>query len=332
MNPMNPYVEAARPKTLFNALAPVIVGTAVGVFGTIQAYAPITFSEQVPFAMALESWIFLFGCALVIALAATIAVNYANDLFDGLAGNDGEARTGPRRAVAAGLLTPRQMAIAFGIALAVFIGTGLMVLWITQAWVLLPVGIGCAVLLYCYSGGPYPLASHGLGEVAVFLTFGMAATVGTAYLIGSPAIIAVPYAIGIGSFSCAVLEANNIRDIPEDSLTNKRTLAVRLGDTDARQLYRSLMLVPYLVTVLACFHVGAIMGTHGMTWMGVLPALSLVSFPLAISAIRKVLSGASGADLVALIPVTGMVMTLWALGIAAGLGIPAGVLASQLSP
>lgn len=319
---MNPFVEAARPKTLFNALAPVLVGSAVGWFGQLDPSAPLDLTNQPTFAIQANLNLAVVVLALLVSTSATVAVNYANDLFDGIAGNDGEERTGPRRVVAAGLVSPRAMAIAFGIALAVFVLSGLAFIALTEAWALLPVGLLCCVLLYAYSGGPYPLASHGLGEVAVFLTFGLAATVGTAYAMSGQVLYALPYGVAVGAFSCAVLEANNIRDIPQDTENNKRTVAVRLGDAGARELYRSLMMVPYLVTFMACFHVGALFINAGQAWVGLVPALSLLSLPLAIACIQQVMGGAQGRDLIALIPKTGLTMTLWALGIAIGFALP----------
>lgn len=319
---MNPFIEAARPKTLFNALAPVLVGTAVGWFGQLDPNEPLNLASQQLFGMKISINLPVFLLALLVSTSATVAVNYANDLLDGLAGNDGEERTGPRRAVAAGLVTPRAMAIAFGVALTVFILSGLAFITLTVTWALLPVGLVCCVLLYAYSGGPYPLASHGLGEVAVFLTFGLAATVGTAYALSGHVVYALPYGVAVGAFSCAVLEANNIRDIPEDTENGKRTLAVRLGDTGARELYRSLLMLPYLVTFMACFHVAAVFIPSGYGWVGLIPAISLVSLPLAIACMRKVMDGAKGQDLIALIPKTGLTMTIWALGIAIGFAVP----------
>lgn len=330
IGPMNPYLEAARPKTLLTALAPVIVGTAVGLLGTIKPGLPLEYSQQFAFTQALAVWLPFGLIALVIAVSATVAVNYANDLFDGINGNDGAQRMGPRRAVASGLVTPKGMAIAFALAMVVFIAAGLTLVWATQGWWLLLVGVGCTALLYGYSAGPYPLASHGLGEVAVMLTYGLAATVGTAYVMGAPVSTALPYGIAVGSFACAVLEANNIRDIPEDTQTGKRTLAVRLGDAGARELYRLLMLVPYLVSAMACFHVAVVVGHYGLGWMAVLPALSFLSLPLAVGAIHKVLGGASGRDLIALIPLTGLTMTAWAVLLAIGVAIPVYTVASRL--
>lgn len=319
---MNPFIEAARPKTLFNALAPVLVGTAVGWFGQLDPNKPLSLVSQPTFQTQTLMNLPVFLLALLVSTSATVAVNYGNDLFDGLAGNDGEERTGPRRVVAAGLVTPRAMAIAFGIALVLFVLSGLLFIALTGAWALLPVGVVCCALLYAYSGGPYPLASHGLGEVAVFLTFGLAATVGTAYAISGQVLYALPYGAAVGVFSCAVLEANNIRDIPQDTENNKRTVAVRLGDAGARELYRSLMMVPYLVTFMACFHVGAVFIKAGQGWLGLVPALSLISLPFAIACIRKVMGGAKGPDLIALIPKTGLTMTLWAMFIAIGFAWP----------
>ncbi|WP_336248981.1 1,4-dihydroxy-2-naphthoate octaprenyltransferase [Stomatohabitans albus] len=326
---MNPYVEAARPKTLFNALAPVVMGTGAGIAGSVEYAETLQANGHEPLAAHPVSLISFVLLALVVATSATVAVNYANDLFDGVAGNDSPDRTGPRRAVAAGLVTPQAMTRALMIAMAVFIGSGLALIVLAQAWVLLPIGIICCLLLYAYSGGPYPLASHALGEVAVFLTFGLAATMGTAYGLNGLPWYGLAYAIGIGGFSCAVLEANNIRDIPEDSANGKHTLAVRLGDKQARNVYTGLVLLPYLVTIWKCVELAGKSINHPGMYAAFLPACALLSFPLAYRGIARVRSGASGQALIPVLASTGLAMTVWALLMAVTITLSAILLSPQ---
>lgn len=332
---MNPYLEAARPKTLFNAIAPVIAGVGAGLT-TLNAMAqpsPAFMGGPVVTAHGQVDWwahpvhtlttggiVMAVILCFIIALSATVAVNYANDLFDGLAGNDSPDRTGPRRAVASGLLSPQAMGVALVLAMTVFIGSGLALVWLIQSWALLGVGVGCALLLLAYSAGPFPLASHGLGEVAVFLTFGLAATMGTAFAISGIWLSGLFPAIGVGAYSCAVLEANNIRDIPEDTRHNKRTLAVRLGGRGARLFYVGLTSVPIIISAWSGFHMVVLDWVTDMEWF--VPhsglTLGLIAIPLTFHAQRIVNQGASGGELIPVLAITGKAMTLWALAGAIG--------------
>lgn len=315
---MNPYLEAARPKTLFNAIAPVIAGTGAG-FATLvdpgaQAWGDAAHTLSTPGRVA------MVGLCFIIAISATVAVNYANDLFDGLAGNDSPDRTGPRRAVASGLLTAKAMTRALLIALAVFIGSGLLLVWLIQSWWLMAVGVGCVLLLLAYSAGPFPLASHALGELAVFLTFGLAATMGTAFAISGYWFSGLFPAIGVGAFSCAVLEANNIRDIPEDERHAKRTLAVRLGDPMARLFYSGLLALPMVLSAWGLFHGLIPIPYEGngifIPHLGL--ALGLCATPWVLRGHRIVAQGAVGPNLIPVLAITGQGMTIWAFAGALG--------------
>lgn len=246
---MHPYVEAARPRTLPAAVAPVLVGTAA-------AATPI----------GEVSWL-RFVLALLVALALQIAVNYANDYFDGVRGVDTAERVGPRRAVAAGLVTPGQMkrAIAAALAVAALAGVGLAAL---AGWELLAVGVAGMLAALGYSGGPKPYASAGLGEVFVFVFFGLVATVGSAYAQdGTITLVAVLASLPMGLLATALLVVNNLRDIPTDREAGKVTLAVRLGEARTRRLYVTLVVAAYVMPVV-------LLVVTGETWV-LLPVVSL---------------------------------------------------------
>ncbi len=217
------WIEAARPRTLPAAVAPVLVGTAAA------EAAP---GDLDPLRAVL---------ALLVALSLQVAVNFANDYFDGVKGVDTEERTGPRRVVAAGLVRPGAMkrAIAVTLAVAGLAGLGLAAL---AGWELLLVGVAAVLATLGYSGGSKPYASAGLGEVFVFVFFGVVATVGSAYVQdGSVTTLAVLASLPMGCLSTALLVVNNLRDIPTDTAVGKRTLAVRLGERGTRRLHLGLV-------------------------------------------------------------------------------------------
>ena len=208
------WVDAARPKTLPAAVAPVLVGTAAA-----EAFRPLRFM-----------------LALLVALALQVAVNYANDYFDGIAGVDTAARVGPTRAVASGQVAPRQMRTAMLMAFAVAAACGL-VLAALAGWELVAVGALALVAAAGYSGGPRPYASAGLGEVFVFVFFGVVATVGSTYVQDERLVASsVVASITPGLVAVALLVINNLRDIPTDTEAGKRTLSVRIGDRASRRL------------------------------------------------------------------------------------------------
>ena len=252
---MNIYVEAARPRTLPAAVAPVLVGTAV--------------------ADAMVAW--RFAAALVVALGFQIGVNFANDYFDGVAGIDTVDRVGPRRAVAAGLVAPQRMRTAM---LGAFSVAGLagLALAIAVGWELLAVGALCFVAALGYSGGPRPYASAGLGELFVFVFFGLVATVGSAYVQDEAVVISsVVAGVSMGLLATALLVVNNLRDIPTDTAAGKRTLAVRLGHEGTVALYQGLV-------VAAFFPLPLLLGVTGSPW----PLVALGAVPLAALAVRTV--------------------------------------------
>lgn len=257
------WLEAARPRTLPASIAPVLVGTAA--------------------AQRFSGWRFL--AAGVVALAIQVAVNFANDYFDGVRGVDTAARVGPRRAVAAGLVAPAAMRRAMVAALAV---AGIAGLFLAAAagWELILVGLACFAAAVGYSGGPRPYASLGLGEVFVFMFFGLIATVGSAYVQDEQIrIAAVAAAVPVGFLAVALLVVNNLRDIATDQAAGKHTLAVRMGP------HRSLWLYLALVN-LAVLSIPFVALAALDPW----PALAFAALPLALTAQNRTASGVQHDD------------------------------------
>ncbi|MDT7588518.1 MAG: 1,4-dihydroxy-2-naphthoate polyprenyltransferase [Pseudonocardiales bacterium] len=286
---MAQWVQGARPRTLPNAVAPVLVGTgaAIGTGAVRPGFALL---------------------ALLVAVAMVIGVNYANDYSDGTRGTDDD-RVGPLRLVGSGVAAPSAVrTMAFGwLGLAMLAGVVLVAL--SGKWWLLIVGAVCVLGAWFYTGGKHPYGYLGLGEVAVFLFFGPVAVLGTAYVqSGPPGALSLIGAIGVGMLSCSVLVANNLRDIESDEEVGKRTLAVLLGDRDTRRLYAALVGIPMLLSL-----VGAIANP----WL----LLGLIAAPLAYSPVRRVLNGVRGRDLIAVLGSSGAVMLVWSLGTAVGLAL-----------
>jgi 1,4-dihydroxy-2-naphthoate octaprenyltransferase len=284
---MNAWVEAARPRTLSAGIAPVLVGTAA--------------------ADRFIAW--RFAAALVVGLSIQVGVNYANDLFDAQRGVDTEERLGPRRAVASGLVSPQRMRVALGITIAVAAVAGLMLALATTLW-LLVVGVACFAALLAYSGGPRPYASVGLGEVFVFVFFGLVATIGSAYVQAEriPA-VAVAAALPVGLLAVAILVVNNLRDIPTDSAAGKNTLAVRLGENRTRRLF-AVLSVASLLTVFVTSVVAESL------W----PLLGLVcSLPLERA--RKIVDRERASELIPALGATSAAQIVLGVGLAVGLWI-----------
>jgi 1,4-dihydroxy-2-naphthoate polyprenyltransferase len=289
---VNRYVEAARPRTLPAAVTPVVVGTAAA----LRPVGDLHLDRAV--------------LALVVALALQVAVNYANDLFDGISGVDTEDRTGPRRAIASGLITPSAMKRATAAALGVAAVAGLVLAW-QVGWELLLVGAFAILATLGYSGGRKPYASRGLGEISVFVFFGVVATAGSAY-VQDGVLTTVPLlaSIPVGALAVALLVVNNLRDIPTDAAAGKRTLAVRLGEAATRGLYRALVVVAFVgVVVIAAVVDG---------WW---PLLGLVALPLAIVPVRAVGTAPLGRELIPILEATGRIQLLLGVGLAAGLAL-----------
>jgi 1,4-dihydroxy-2-naphthoate octaprenyltransferase len=287
------WVEASRPRTLPASLAPVVVGTAAG-------------AEEVGFSHLRWG---RFALVVVVALAVQVAVNYANDYFDGVRGVDTVQRAGPRRAVASGLVSPRAMRVAIVVAMAVAAGAGLALATLVSWWLLL-VGGAAFVALLGYSGGPRPYASAGLGELFVFVFFGLVATLGSSYVQHSrlPATAWIA-AVATGVLAVAILVVNNLRDVPTDAIAGKRTLAVRIGEARTRQLF-----------------VGAIALGLGLAVIGepvaarsAWPLLTLLALPLAREPISAVRGGGVGRALIPALGGTGKLELAVAVLLAVGL-------------
>lgn len=289
----NPWLLAARPATLWAAVAPVAVGAGLAVGDRV--FRPDAFLA-----------------ALVGALAIQVAANFANDASDARRGADTEDRIGPTRVVAAGLLTSRQVWRATGAALGVAVLAGIYLTIITS-WVIVAIGLASIVATLTYVGGPIPYGYRGLGEVFVFVFFGVVATVGSRFVHDESApadawLLAIP----IGFTVTAVLVANNVRDIETDRQAGKRTLAVLLGPTRSRRLFATL--------VYGTFAVVAGLAAGGMTppWT----AIALAAFPLGIPLVRTLSTAADGPSLIGVLVGTARlhVITGVLLAVGAALG------------
>ena len=284
----NRWVLGSRPRTLPASAVPVVVGTAAASAG-----------GQVIWWRA--------AAALVVAVAIQIATNYANDYSDGIRGTD-DARVGPVRLVASGLASAgavrRAALVAFGVA-----GIAGAALAAAAGWWLLAVGAACFAAGWLYTGGPRPYGYAGLGEVFVFVFFGLVATVGAAYVsMGRVTALAVVAAVPVGLLSVGLLVVNNLRDIAGDEVAGKRTLAVRLGPAATRRLYAACVALAYGFVVL-----GAAVGASA--WI----LLPLLSLPLAAAPARRVLGGAGGRDLIEVLGATGRLTLVFGALLAAGL-------------
>ena len=276
------WVDGARPRTLPAAIAPVLVATALAG----DSFNPLT---------AL--------LALIVSLALQVGVNYANDYSDGIRGTDND-RIGPSRITAGGLAKPSQVKraafISFGVAAVAGLG-----LAITTSWWLIAVGAISIAAAWGYTGGKSPYGYMGLGELFVFIFFGLVATVGTFYVqteeITGQSILAGTI---VGSLACAILVINNVRDRAKDAVVGKRTLAVRLGDRRSRAFYTFLVTAPYLLTA-----------GFGSPWT----MLTLLTLPMTISILKALWSGIQGADLIALLGKTGKLQLLFCLALSLAL-------------
>ncbi len=290
----------ARPRTLPAALVPVVVGTAAA-----HPRGPAALASVAPLAAGggprLDAWWCALG-ALVVALAVQIGTNYANDYSDGVRGTD-DARVGPLRLVASGLAPPaavkRAALCSFGVAAVV----GLVLAWATSWWVL-PVGAACLAAGWLYTGGPRPYGYAGLGELFVFVFFGLVATVGTYYVqtlrLGSAVVWAAATAVGL--LATALLVANNVRDLATDARAGKRTLAVRLGRRAAGWLYTAAVVVPFGGVAVwgALAATGTVAARHPAAAF-----LPLLAAPLLVAPVRSATGPAEGRELLPVLAATG---------------------------
>ena len=282
MTSVGKWVAGARPRTLAAAIAPVMVATA------------FAGSQWSPWRALL---------ALIVSLALQIGVNYANDYSDGIRGTD-DSRIGPMRLTASGLATPAAVKAAAALSFLIAAFAGLALASLTTWWLIL-VGALSINAAWGYTGGNKPYGYKGLGEVAVFLFFGVVATVGS-YFAQTEKINLQVFIISIpmGALACAILAINNLRDRAQDEIVGKKTVAVRLGDTGARRLYIALLLSAHLFALFT-FEPGAL--------------LTLLAAPLTWNLARGVTSGVQGADLIPYLAKTGKLQLAFALLFALGL-------------
>ena len=282
---MNKWILGARIKTLPAAIAPVIVGTSL--------------ADQIKVINAL--------LALIVSLSLQIAVNYANDFSDGVRGTDTN-RVGPTRLVASKLATASSVKNASFISFFVAIIAGTLLAFNTSVW-LIAVGLISILAAWGYTGGKKPYGYLGFGELAVFIFFGIVATVGSYYVqveqISSSALL---LSIPMGSLSCAILVINNLRDLAQDKLVSKRTMAVKLGDANTRIFYLLLLVLAQVSAAAA-----ASINNYAL--------LTLLWLPLTYSAANQVLKGASGKELITILGKTSRLQFLLALTLAISLSI-----------
>ena len=282
------WLEGARPRTLPAALAPVLVGT-----GAAAA------ADRADAGRAL--------LALVVALALQVGVNYANDYSDGVRGTDDD-RVGPLRLVGGGHAAPaavlRAALLAFGVAAL----AGLVLAALTSWWVLL-VGAVAIAAAWGYTGGAKPYGYRGFGEVSVFVFFGLVAVLGTTYVqlerLTWPALAG---GVACGALACAILVTNNLRDLPTDEASGKRTLAVVLGERRSRVLYPALVATALVVPLVLAPAIPTAL-------------LALLAAPLARGPVERVREGVGGRDLVAVLAATGRLQLVYGVLLAVGLGL-----------
>ena len=269
------WLEGARLRTLPAAVAPVLIGTGA-------AYE--VGSGSIPRALL----------AAGVALSFQVGVNFANDYSDGVRGTD-DVRTGPPRLTGGGLVEPRTVKLMAFASLALGGLLGLILIAVSGAWGLLAAGVLAVIAAWYYTGGSRPYGYMGLGEVFVFLFFGLMATLGTTWTqAGQLPASAWLGATGVGLIACALLMANNIRDIPTDSLVRKNTLAVRMGDRRARLAYVAMLVIPLLLALLI-----AVWSPWAL--------LTLILAPAVAAQSTRVLSGAQGRDLIVVLRDTGLI-------------------------
>ncbi|WP_084361336.1 1,4-dihydroxy-2-naphthoate polyprenyltransferase [Herbiconiux solani] len=281
------WISGARPRTLTLAAVPVVIGTAAAsARGDGDALLAVL--------------------ALLTALLLQVGVNYSNDYSDGVRGTD-KFRLGPARLTGSGIIRPRSV---LAVALAFFaLGAvaGAVIVVLTQQWWMLLVGVAAIAAAWTYTGGRRPYGYAGLGEVAVFVFFGVVATLGTEFIqAGDVSVPGLIGAVAAGSFACGVLMVNNIRDIAPDTQAGKRTLAVRLGAPRARVAYAVFLVVPYVGA-------GVVAVAH--------PAVLLVvlSLPLTVRAIVLGTRRSTSLELITALKLTSLSALVFACALAVGL-------------
>ena len=275
------WIKGARPRTLPAAIAPVIVATALAGSHAL-AYRALL--------------------ALLVSLSLQIGVNYSNDYSDGIRGTDSD-RVGPTRIVASGLATPISVKRAAFISFFIGALAGLALAALTSWW-LVAVGVAAILAAWYYTGGKRPYGYSGLGEIAVFLFFGLVATMGSYYVqTGKITLKSFLAALPVGALACAILAINNIRDREKDEAVGKRTLAVRLGDQGSRNFFLGLLLLAHISSLLIT------------PWA----MLTLILAPLTFTLARSVKSQIEGAALIPMLARTGQLQLLFATVLAIAL-------------
>ena len=274
------WIAGARPKTLPAAIAPVLVGTAFAGYNASILHTLL---------------------ALIVALALQVGVNYANDYSDGIKGTDAD-RVGPMRLVGSGAATAKDVKSAAFISFAIAAIAGL-ILASRTSWLLIILGAICILAAWTYTGGPKPYGYQALGEVSVFIFFGVVATVGTYYVqtesVSREVLLA---SFAMGALACAILVLNNLRDLENDKSADKKTLAVVMGDEGTRDLYKWLMFFALAMSV-------------ALTFFSFFYLLALLSLPLVSKSVRAINSGASGTALIDLLAKTGRIQIIYALAL-----------------
>ena len=288
LSPVQIWLHAIRPKTLFASVSPILVGTAV---------AHHEGGMHLPTAIV----------AMLVALLLQILSNLANDYFDHKKGADAK-RVGPLRVMNAGLVTERQMQTAMGITIALAIAAGLYLVY-QGGWPILLLGLLAIICAVAYTGGPYPLGYHGLGEVFVFIFFGLVGVVGSAYVqTGNVTWLAVVASIPIACLATAIIVVNNLRDIESDREAGKHTIAVRLGRLGTIREYHVLILISFLVPIVMVIFLDT-----SWVWL-VIPVCLPIALPLAAR-----VKTALGRDLVPVLVGTSRLTFIFAAVFAFGL-------------
>jgi 1,4-dihydroxy-2-naphthoate octaprenyltransferase len=283
------WTEAARPKTLPAAVIPVMVGTALAAAHRTADYGKA-------------------AICLVFALLVQIGTNFANDYFDFVQGADTPARVGPRRAVAAGLIAPQTMLAATWLVLGIAFLVGLLLVR-EGGWILLPIGIVSILCAIAYTGGPFPLGYNGLGDVFVFVFFGLVAVDTTFYVqAGGLASDATSCAAAIGLLAANILVANNYRDAETDARAGKKTLVVRFG--------RKFAVWQYALSHVVALLCPAALIIYGYRWPVLLPVLLA---PWAAGLTRRLALSREPAEQIALLGSTAKYLAAFGVLLSAGL-------------
>jgi 1,4-dihydroxy-2-naphthoate octaprenyltransferase len=289
LSPLRLWLVASRPRTLPAAVAPVLVGTSLA--GTEGTFKPLR-----------------FACALIGSIFIQIGTNLANDYSDARRGADTEDRLGPVRVTAGGLMPPRNVLIGTYVAFGVAVAAGAYLIAVA-GWQLLLVGAASIAAGVLYTGGPKPYGYEGLGELFVFLFFGVVAVVGSYFVqVEKLEWEAFALSVPVGLLASAILVVNNVRDVDTDRRAGKRTLAVKLGRDGARTLFDAMLLLAFVAPI-------AIWAAGGLTaWV----LLALLSTPLAIPLRRTVRTRTDGPALNGALAATGRLLAVYSLLLSAG--------------